>query len=201
MPIIHNMKEQRSLCSDVACLGLDTTSRRTAEFVALMRCKELRPLWECAMEPWPQILKYHSEMLMDFAYVRFALCRPNVSAQHVLHTHGACLQGGLAKLWRAQECDGLASGRNILRQRDQWPMEYPNGLADARKKIENCFFGPLGLCQFLDFQSIKEMDGVVVKQANQIAAGGSWLVYAYKHLDGPDITTWQNTTEWSVFPW
>ena len=57
MPIINNMKEQRSLRSDVACLGLDTTSRRTAEFVALMRCKELRPLWECAMEPWPQLVK------------------------------------------------------------------------------------------------------------------------------------------------
>ena len=42
------------------------------------------------------------------------------------------------------------------------------------------------------------MDGVVVKQANQIAAGGPWLVYEYKHPDVPDITTWKNTTGWSV---
>ena len=152
MPIIHNMKEQRSLRSDVECLGLDTTSGRTAEFVALMHCKELRPLWECAMEPWPQILKYHSEMLMDFAYVRFALRRPLVSAQHVLCTHGACLQGGLAKLWHAKECDGTASGRYIARQKHQWSNEYPDGLADAQKKIENCFFEPRGLRQFRDFQ-------------------------------------------------
>ena len=88
---------------------------------------------------------------MDFAYVRFALCRPNVSAQHVLHTHGACLQGGLAKLWRAQECDGTASGRYIARQKDQWSKAYPDGLADAQKKIENCFFEPRGLRQFLAF--------------------------------------------------
>ena len=167
--------------------------------MALMRCEELRPLWEVAMIPWPQILKYHSEMLMDFAYVRFALCRPNVSAQHVLDTHGACLQGGLAKLWRAQECDGAASGRYIKRQKDEWSKRYPDGLADAQKKIENCFFEPRGLRKFLAFQSIKEMDGNVVKQPNQIAAGGSWLVYEYKHPDVPDITTWQNTTAWSVF--
>ena len=50
MPII-NIMTQRSLPSDVSFL--DTTSWCTAEFVALMRCKELRPLWEVAMEPWP----------------------------------------------------------------------------------------------------------------------------------------------------
>ena len=98
-------------------------------------------------------------------------------------------------------CDGTASGRYIARQKHQWSKGYPHGLADAQKEIENCFFEPRGLRQFLDFQSIKEMDGVVVKQPNQIAAGagGSWLVYEYKHPDAPDITTWQNTTEWSVF--
>ena len=43
------------------------------------------------------------------------------------------------------------------------------------------------------------MDGVVVKQSNQIAVGGPWLVYEYKHPDVPDMTTWKNTTGWSVF--
>ena len=197
MPIINSMT-QRSLPSDDVSF-LNTTSWCTAEFKALMRCEELRPLWGVAMEPWPQILKYHSEMLLDFAYVRFALCRPNVSAQHVLDTHGACLQGGLAKLWRANECDGLASGRYIARQKDQWSKAYPDGLADAQKKIENDFFKPRGLRKFLAFQSIKEMDGCVVKQPNQIAAGGSWLVYGYKHPDMPDIKNWENTTVWSDF--
>ena len=101
MPII-NVMMQNSLPSGVSFL--DTTSWCTAEFKALMRCNELRSLWKVAMEPWPQILKYHSEMLMNFAYVRFALSRPTVPIERVLESHGACLQGGLAMLWRAQEC-------------------------------------------------------------------------------------------------
>ena len=148
MPIIEKMMQTKaSLPSDVSFAG--TTSWCTAEFIGLMRCAELQPLREVAMEPWPQILKYHTTILLDYAYVCLSLCRPKVSAQRVLDTHGACLQGGLSKLWHAQACDGLASGSYIERQQHQWRKEYPRGLPDARMKIENFFFEPRGLLQFL----------------------------------------------------
>ena len=79
------------------------------------------------------------DVILDFVYVRFALNRADASAQQVFETHGATLQGGLAKLWRAQECDGLASVRYINRQKDMWSKAYPNGLADAQTKIGRWF--------------------------------------------------------------
>jgi len=144
------------------------------EFAELLCCEELEPLWELAKKPWPQILKYHSEILLQFSYLRFALCRPHMSPQQILDTHGECLQGGLAKLWRVAACDPNASARHIKRQEEMWPKIYPDGHNDARHKIESEWFEPRGLCRYLTFHSIKNMDGDQggVKGGN--LEGGNW---------------------------
>ena len=101
----------------------------------LLACEELKDFWQVAMQPWPQVLKYHSAMFLDYKYLYYVLNRPTVSAQQILDSQGACLQGGLAVLWRLSELDGKATKRYIDRQEDQWPLRYPRGLDDARDKI------------------------------------------------------------------
>ena len=111
---------------------------------------------------------------------------------------GAALQGGLAKLWRAdQECDHLASARYIDRQTHMWLSAYPEGLDDAKKKIDR-WFEERELQALLTYEGVKDMDGVVVEQPNEIAQGGAWLVYGYKHAAMSDTTAWTNNTGWAI---
>ena len=170
-----------------------TDRQECVDLQKLMRRKELAPLTNVAMQPWRLFLKYHSQLFTNFDFVRIVLGREEASAQQILASHGAVLQGGLAKLWRGQTLDAKVSKRYIDRQNASWKEAYPNGLQDAKMRIEG-WFAERELMQFLTFKGTSPMAGQKVAQPNKVGAGGHWLVFQYEH------PTAQAATE-ALHPW
>ena len=189
MPVINAMVGNKRLTDDIRFV--DTMPWCTGEVQKRMNNSVMQPLWSLARRPWPPILKYHATPLKDYQSIRVVFESPGS-----MDTHGAAVQGALAKLWRpTEECDRNASERYIKRQRGQWDVEYPNTYHDALLKIQK-WFAERELTKHLDFVGFRDMPGDIVEQPNRVSTGGQWLVFDYYHPGTPNIYTdaWLNDT-------